>query len=312
MGWTFTTCYKISEEVQLSEKKRRRKMARRKSYNTFEMSYDEVGAHMKKNDTIMIPMGSNEKHGAHCINGTDTVTTMGVVQVAAPIADTLYTPIIPVGYSPHHMGETKMGSGTLTFSGNTYRAVVYDLAMSMIYHGYNKLVFVSHHGSNSKVIDEVLRRIRYETGCFVCWYKTPTERTMSIVGKIMTGPPEDTPGWHAGELETSTVWAWDEELIDMDKAKKDRTHAPRWMGEKFTKKDGTGHVAFMGSENVWLPMEHHEYSDTATIGDPFAGSKEKGQRYFQAAGEALAAFLNEVKKFDIKVPDEARLFKNRA
>ncbi len=287
-------------------------MARRKSYNTFEMSFDEVAAHLKTNDTIMIPMGSTEKHGAHCVLGTDTMTAMGVVRIAAPLADTLHTPIIPVGYSPHHMGEMGQGSGTMTLSGNTYRAVVYDLAMSMIYHGYNKLVFVTHHGSNSKVIDEVLRKIRYETGCFVCWYKTPTERSMSIVGEIMTGPPEDTPGWHAGELETSTVWAWDETLIDMDKAKKDRTHAPKFMGDKFSKKDGTGHVMFLGSENIWVPMEHHEYSDTATIGDPFAGSKEKGERYFQVAGEALAEFVKEVRTFDIKIPEEARWFKNRA
>ncbi|HIJ55922.1 MAG TPA: creatininase family protein [Deltaproteobacteria bacterium] len=92
-------------------------MPRRKSYATFEMSYDEINEHMKTNDTIMIPMGSCEKHGSHCISGTDTITTMGVVQVAAPLADTLYTPIIPVGYSPHHMGRPGMGSGTLTFSG---------------------------------------------------------------------------------------------------------------------------------------------------------------------------------------------------
>ena len=287
-------------------------MARRKSYNTFDMSYDEVAEHLKTNDTIIIPMGSTEKHGAHCVLGTDTMTAMGVVRIAAPLADTLHTPIIPVGYSPHHMGEMGNGSGTMTFSGTTYRAIVYDLAMSMIYHGYNKLVFVTHHGSNSKVIDEVLRQIRYETGCFVCWYKTPTERSMSIVGEIMTGPPEDTPGWHAGELETSTVWAYDETLIDMDKAKKDRTHAPAFMGDKFSKKDGTGHVMFMGSENIWVPMEHHEYSDTATIGDPFAGSKEKGERYFQVAGEALAEFVKEVNTFDIKVSDELRHFKNRA
>ena len=66
----------------------------------------------------------------------------------------------------------------------------------------------------------------------------------------------------------------------------------------------------MGSENIWVPMEHHEYSDTATIGDPFAGTKEKGEKYFQASGKALAAFLDEVKKFDIKIPAEARCSKN--
>ena len=287
-------------------------MARRKSYNTFDMSYDEVGAHMKTNDTIIISMGSNEKHGAHCILGTDTVTALHVIESAAPLCDTLYTPIIPVGYSPHHMGRMGEGAGTLTFSGNTYRSIVYDLGMSMIYHGYNKLVFVTHHGSNSKVIDDVLRKLRYETGCFCCWYKTPTERSMSIVDGVMTGPPEDTPGWHAGELETSTVWAHDETLIDMDKAVKDRTHAPAFMGDKFSKKDGTGHVAFLGAENIWVPMEHHEYNDSATIGDPFAGSKEKGLKYFKVAGKALAAFVDEVKKFDIKVPDEKRHFTNRA
>jgi creatinine amidohydrolase len=287
-------------------------MPRRFSWNIAEKSYDEVAEQLKKTDVIMIPMGSNEKHGAHVVLGTDTFTTMGVVKVAAELAKVMYSPIIPVGYSPHHMGEVNQGSGTMTLSGNTYRAVVYDLAMSMIYHGFNKIVFVSHHGSNSKVIDDVLRKIRYETGCFVCWYKTPTERNYSIVGGIMEGPPEETPGWHAGELETSTVWAWDETLIDMDKAKQDRTHAPRYMGPKFSKKDGSGDVSFMGSENIWVPMEHHEYNDTATIGNPFRGSKEKGQKYFEMAGQALAAFLEEVKKWDIKVPLEARMFKNRA
>lgn len=287
-------------------------MARRKSWNTFNMSYDEVAEQLKVNDVVIIPMGSNEKHGSHCVLGTDSMTTMGVVKVAAKIAKTVYTPIIPVGYSPHHMGEVGMGSGTLTFSGATYRAIVYELGMSMIYHGFNKLVFVSHHGSNTKIIDDVLRRLRYETDGFVCWYKTPTERTYSLIDDIMDGPPEETPGWHAGELETSTVWAWDETLIDMDKAQQDRTHAPKWMGDKFSKKDGSDKVEFMGSENIWVPMEHHEYSDTATIGNPFRGTKEKGEKYFQISGEALAAFIEEVKKFDIKIPDKKRLFANRA
>lgn len=289
-------------------------MARRKSWNTAEMSYDEVNELLKTNDTVMIPMGSTEKHGAHCPLGTDTMTTMGVVRLAAELAKTPYTPIIPVGYSPHHMGSVGQGSGTLTFSGTTYRAVVYDLAMSMIYHGFNKIVFVTHHGSNSKVVDEVLRRIRYETDCFTCWAKTPTERDYLILANagIIEGPPEETPGWHAGEIETSTVMAWDESLMDMSKAKQDRTHAPAWMGNKFSKNDGSGTVTFMGSENIWVPMEHHEYSDTATIGNPFRGTKAKGEKYFKKSAEVLAAFLEEVKKFKVRVPDQARLFKNRA
>lgn len=288
-------------------------MARKKTWNILEMGYDEVAEHLKKSDTILVSMGSCEKHGAHCPLGTDTMTTMGVVEKAAELSDTLYTPVIPVGYSPHHMGRLGEGTGTLTFSGDTYRRIVYELAMSLIYHGYNKMVFVTHHGSNSKVIDDVLRRLRYETGCFVGWYKTPTERTLAILGdNIFDGPPEETPGWHAGEVETSTAWAYDEGSVDMSKAKQDRAHAPVWMGEKFQKHDGSGFVTFMGAESMWVPMEHHEYSDTATIGNPLRATKEKGERYFDVAGKALAALLQEVKKFKIVVPDEKRDFANRA
>jgi creatinine amidohydrolase len=287
-------------------------MPRKKTWNISEMGYTQVAEYLKKNDTIMISMGSTEKHGAHCPLGTDSFTAMGVIENAAELARTCYTPLIPVGYSPHHMGKVNEGCGTLTFSADTYRRVVYDLAMSMIYHGFNKLVFVTHHGSNSKVIDDVLRRIRYETECFICWYKTPTERTYSLIADIVEGPPEETPGWHAGEIETSTAWAYNDGTVDMDLAVKDKTHAPAFMGNKFSKKDGSGFVTFKGAENIWVPMEHHEYSDTATIGNPLRATKEKGKKYFAIAGQALAEFIEEVKKFDIKVPDETRQFKTRA
>ena len=287
-------------------------MEREKSYNILDLGYDDVAKFVKKNDTIIVSMGSTEKHGAHCPLGTDSFTAMGVIEKAAELSDTLYTPLLPVGYSPHHMGEVGQGTGTLTFSGNTYRAVVYDLAMSCIFHGFNKMIFVTHHGSNSKVIDDILRRIRYETGAFVGWYKTPTERTMNLIHDIMEGPAVETPGWHAGELETSTAWAYRPSSVAMARAHQDRTHAPEFMGSKFTKHDGSGFVTFMGAESMWVPMEHHEYSDSAIIGNPLRSAKEKGEKYFERAGAALAALIEEVKKMDVKVPMEKRQFTNRA
>jgi creatinine amidohydrolase len=59
-------------------------------------------------------------------------------------------------------------------------------------------------------------------------------------------------------------------------------------------------------------MEHHEYSDTATIGNPLRASKEKGLKFFELAAKGLADLLEEVKKFPIKVPAEKREFNNRA
>ncbi len=287
-------------------------MARTQSYNLLDLGYRDVQEHIKKNDTIIISMGSLEKHGNHCPLGTDSFTAMGVVERAAELSDTLYAPLMPYGYSPHHMGRQGEGTGTITFSGDTYRRVVYDIAKSLIFHGYNKLLFVTHHGSNSKVIDDVLRKIRYETDCFVGWYKTPTERNFKLLASIVEGPPEETPGWHAGEIETSTAWAYRPGAMAMEQAKQDRTHAPAWMGKEFTKHDGSGFVTYMGEESMWVPMEHHEYSDTATIGNPLRASKEKGEKFFEIAGKALAALVDQIKKFPIKVPDEKRAFNNRA
>ena len=284
--------------------------AKEKTFYLHDLTYVDVAKYLKTCDVAMVAMGSLERHGAHIPLGCDALTTWEVVKRAGERASVIYTPIVPYGYSPHHMHHLGEGTGTITLSGETYRRVVYDIGKSLIYHGFNKIVFVTHHGSNSKVVDDILRRVRYESGAFTCWYKTPTEREYNALKGIIDGPPEETPGWHSGEIETSTCLAYDEACVDMSKAVKDRTHAPKWMGRAFSKKDGSGMVEFQGTEQAWIPMEHHEYSDTSTIGNPFRGTKEKGIKYFEHSAKHLIGFLEEVKKFRIKATN--REFNNRA
>ena len=276
-------------------------MSSLKFHNILHLSYAEVAEAAKTRDTILIPIGSCEKHGAHVPLGTDTFITQGVVERAAELADVLHTPIVPVGYSPHHMGEVGQLSGTLTLSSVTYNAVLYDLGRSLVFHGFNRLIYATHHGSNTKLIDGFMRRLRYETNCFVCYYKTPTERECGVVADLIEGPPEETPGWHAGEIETAMIMAVDPRMVEMQRAKQDRAHAPHWMGAAFSKRDGMPTVIFQGSENIFVPMEHHEYSDTATIGNPFRGTPEKGRKLFERGGRHLADFVNEVKKIPVSV-----------
>lgn len=285
-------------------------MSSLKFHNILHLSYAEVAEAAKTRDTIIIAVGSCEKHGAHVPLGTDTFITEGVVTRAAELADVMHTPIIPVGYSPHHMGELGQLTGTLTFSPATYNAVLYDIGRSLIFHGFNRLVYATHHGSNTKLIDGFMRRLRYETNCFVCYYKTPTERECNVVADIIEGPPEETPGWHAGEIETAMIMAVDPRMVDMKRAVQDRAHAPRWMGPAFSKKDGMSTVIFQGAENVFVPMEHHEYSDTATIGNPFRGTPEKGKKLFERGARHLADFVTEVKKIPVNVT--TREFPQRA
>ena len=285
-------------------------------HNLLLCGYTDAIDWFKKTDTVLVPIGSCEKHGAHLILGTDSVTTISVTERASKLADVPYTPLEPFGYSPHHMGLCGEGCGTITLSADTYRAVLTDIARSLIYHGANKIVFVTHHGSNTKPIDELLHRLRYQYGVFVCFYKTPTERECDVVKGILEGPPEETPGWHAGEMETAQVMAYEKEhnikLVDMSKAVKDTAHAPKWMGPNFSKIDGTMTVKFRGSENIFVPMDHEDYNDHATIGNPFRGTPEKGLALFEREAEHLAAFVEEVKKFPFEVKAEKREFPERA
>lgn len=47
-------------------------------------------------------------------------------------------------------------------------------------------------------------------------------------------------------------------------------------------------------------MEHHEYSDTAVIGNPFRATAEKGEKIFRRMARHLADFVLEVRKFPVQ------------
>jgi creatinine amidohydrolase len=274
-----------------------------RKHNVLAMSFSEVRDRLRESgqDVVMVSLGSTEKHGAHIPLGTDSYVTMGVVERVAERADVLYTPLMPFGYSPHHMGRHLEGAGTITLRAETYRRVMADVARSLIYHGFTKIIFVSHHGSNTKPIDEVMRQLRYDTGAFISFYKTPTEREASVVADLFENPPEETPGWHSSELETSVLMAMGDGLVHMDRAVSDRAHAPAYMGSAFSKSDGTATVKFQDSENIWVPMEHHEYSDTAVIGNPFRATKDKGLAMLDRMAAHLAAYVQEVRHFKVEV-----------
>jgi creatinine amidohydrolase len=192
------------------------------------------------NRPILIPIGSCEKHGPHIPLGTDSYVTIEAVERAARLSKVPHAPLVPIGFSPHHMGEPGWGTGTISLPADTFRDVLWAIGKSLIYAGFNKLIFVSHHGSNSRPMEEALRRLRFECGAFTAWYKTPTERECTVLKEVLEGPPEETPGWHSCELETAAMVAYaeDQDLrgpVGMERAKR-RAHAPEWMGPAFSKK----------------------------------------------------------------------------
>lgn len=280
-----------------------------KRYNIAEMMYPDIQEFLKKSDVVMIPFGSCEMHGEHLPLGTDTYQVAAITKRAAEIADVPYTDPLMYGYSPHHIRQIESGIGTITLSADTLVNVLYDIGRSLVHHGFNKLVFVCGHASNLKITDILIRRLRYDTGAVVAMVRPFAERYLGIIEEYMDGTPDETPGWHAGELETSQVMGYDESLVRMDRAKIGVAHAPDWLPEEFTKQDGTPGVKLDGYEYFNFAMEHWEFAPEGIMGNPFRATPEKGKKCIEAYAQHVAKGLELLKP--VKVDIKQREFVNR-
>lgn len=273
------------------------------SYNIAELAYPDIQEYLQHKDIILVPMASMEQHGPHLPLCTDTVTAEEVSRRAGQKAKVLYTPCVWMGYSPQHMRAPGQGFGTITVRAETLSNVLYDIARSLIHHGFNRLIFVAGHGSNVKVIDPLLRRLKYETGVLVAYYKPYMERYMGLMKGVMENPPQETPGWHASELETSQMLAWNEKLVKMERAVTTLAHKPPWLPPAFKKMDGAPDIEFQGYQYFMFPMDHEEFSDTGVIGNPFRATAEKGNRAFELYAQHLVEGIDELLKVEVNVHD---------
>jgi creatinine amidohydrolase len=279
------------------------------SWDLGNLTFVDVQEYLKVKDTILVPMASFEQHGPHLPIYTDTITCIEVARRVAEMIAVLHTPPIWMGYSPQHMFDPGMGRGTITIRSSVLLNLVNDVARSLIHHGFNRIIFINGHGSNVKVIDPVLRKLRYETGALISFVKPYMENYVGILEGLMENPWEETPGWHSSELETSQDLAWNEEYIRMDRANFTKAHIPDFLPKSFEKKDGMPDVEFEGYKYFTFPMDHHEFIETGVIGNPLRATKEKGEEAFRRLSEHVARGVLELQ--DVPVTVHTREFIDR-
>jgi creatinine amidohydrolase len=271
------------------------------SWNLAELSYVDIREYLKEKDIVLVPMASTEQHGPHLPLYTDTITAMEISQRVSEMIGVLHTPPIWMGYSPQHMHEPGQGRGTITLRSTTLLNLMYDVARSLIHHGFNRIIFINGHGSNIKVVDPILRKLRYETGALISFVKPYMENYVGLMEGLMENPPEETPGWHASELETSQDLAWNENLVRMERAEFTRAQVPAFLPRSFAKKDGMPDVEFEGYKYFSFPMDHHEFIESGTIGNPLRASREKGEEAFRRYSEHLARGVLELMQVEVEV-----------
>jgi creatinine amidohydrolase len=232
---------------------------------------------MDRRTPVILPVGATEQHGEHLPLGTDSMILDAIVQRLDAAFDgrLLILPDQQVGVSEHHMEFP----GTLSFSHETLRRCVDDLAGSAIRHGFRRLVLLNGHGGNQSILGVLGEQIGQrwpEVECLVVnWWSPAAER----LKKLQEGPIGSVG--HACEFETSVMLAIAPALVDMSLAKD----------------DGIQHRV----ESMWFDVLHspaatcyrpfHVLSKSGSFGKPSLASVEKGRRILDEAAAALRELI---------------------
>jgi creatinine amidohydrolase len=175
----------------------------------------------KKNDIVLIPIGSTELHGKHMPSASDTLYVSQICEGVrrytakrgAPIA--LALPPVMYGAHPyHHLGMP----GTVIVRENVMREQLIDVMLGLWNDGFRKQILLNNHGQ-LWVLESAIQQFtkRYQLpGIFrvIDWHRAVREffRTTERGGKW------DTNFVHADESETSLGLYLHPEMVDMDYA----------------------------------------------------------------------------------------------
>lgn len=111
-----------------------------------EMSWEMVGAVVKKEKRVVLPLGSIEQHGKISL-ATDAILAGKVAEEAAlPLGVPVY-PALPYGVAPYFTAYP----GTVSLGMDTYLKVIGDILDNLYRTGHRKILLVNGHGGNSFV-----------------------------------------------------------------------------------------------------------------------------------------------------------------
>ena len=90
-------------------------------------------------------------------------------------------------------------------------------------------------------------------------------------------------------------------LVRMERAEPTKAHIPDFLPRSFAKKDGMPDVEFDGYKYFSFPMDHHEFIESGTIGNPMRATAEKGEEAFRRFAEHCARGILELEKVPVEV-----------
>ena len=261
-------------------------------YRYAEMIWYEIKEAAQQGRVAVLPVATYEDHGPHLPVDTDVVLCTEICEraVARIPEEAVLVPAVPHGYSPHHMDFP----GTLTITWDTFIKYVKDVCCSLAHHGFERILIVNGHGSNTSPMDLAARLsiIEYE-GRILCGSVNHWDlrRAKEVGNELRDSDYGGTS--HAGEYETSLYLALRPQLVDMSKAVDERTPlSPSFRSDLLA---GT-HPQGSGAKMVpyWSVQ-----TASGVMGDATKATREKGEKFLEAAVSGLVELVRELKDQEI-------------
>src|SRR5215207_5554363 len=228
-------------------------------------------------DVAVLPWGATEAHNFHLPYATDVIQCDHVAAESARISSerdvrVAVLPTVPFGVQTGQLDIPFC----LNLNPSTQLAVLEDLARALEGQGITRLVILNGHGGNDfrAMIRDLQPRV---PGVFLC--------TVNWWNCIDARPFFDSPGDHAGELETSVMMHVAPELV-----------LP--LGEAGPGRERKARIAALREGWAWAPRRWTAITDDTGVGDPSAATAAKGEAFFRAVTERIGGFLVELARAD--------------
>jgi len=233
---------------------------------------DQLREKARQDAIVIVPVGSIEQHGPHLPVEVDSTLGEAVSQrtaraIVARGQQALVLPMVWTGLSEHHMSF----GGTITLSLSTFSALMEDICVSILRHGFRRIVLLNGHGGNENalrnVTDELTPKLRAPIVQFTYWYAAaePIDAILETQAVLS----------HACEAETSMMMALRPELVAEDRI-------------PLAKSNRTPNVEEFVGSGVYRWRSVGSRSASGVIGNPEAATKEKGVRLLDAISTTLA------------------------
>ena len=225
----------------------------------------------------VLPMGILEKHGPHLPLGTDMIDAR---EICLRAADKEYCVIYPEYYFGQ-IYEAKQQPGTIAYSPDLVWRLLQETCDELARNGLKKIILVNGHGGSRYFLHYFCQAQLEREKDYAVVLFTP-ERTPAVAEKVAALRKTNVDG-HAGETETSMMYAHRPDLVHLERAHEQ-------SGANLQRLSHIPH-AFTGI--WWYARYPNHYA-----GDGSEASKEIGDLLLDDDAEQLAELIKVLKDDD--------------